>query len=250
MVLLTILFLDGIFYFLPRVVMSAILMMAACSLFEWEDMFFFYRVRAWVDISLMVITFLVTLLLGVDLGILISIAISILMVLKHTTFPHIALLGKNNDGQYVDIYLDRNAKIVQGIVIVRIDESLYFANMEQIKEMFKRIENFGSHFAHPTDKKEVYPVRAIIVHAKNITEMDASAMRILWEMMEDYQNTNIFVCFVKLPPKLISPFIRAGIIGSLGGNRVHPTVGAAITYIHETVMVGNEKLNRLEIEEE
>jgi len=158
------------------------------------------------------------------------------MVLKHTTFPHIAVLGKNVDGQFVDIYIDRNANIVPGIVIVRIDESLYFANMEQIKDMFKRIETFGTHFAHPTDKKGDDPVRAIIVHSKNIVDMDASAIRILWEMMVEYQKSNIFVCFVKLSPKLKRPFIQTGIIGSFGGNRVYASVDDAIAYIRESVL--------------
>jgi len=47
--------------------------------------------------------------------------------------------------------------------------------------MFKRIEvipisilllifyqKFGTHFAHPTDKADENPVKAIIVHAKNV----------------------------------------------------------------------------------
>jgi len=239
MVLFTILFLDTVFYYLPRVVMSAILLVAACSLFELEDLVFFYHVGAWLDIVLMIITFFVTLLLGVDLGILISLGISIFIVLKHTTLPHIAVLGKNLEGQYVDIYLDKNAQVTQGVVIVRIDESLYFANMEQIKEMFKRIQNFGSHYAHPTDKKEEYPLKAMIVHSKNISEMDASAMRILWEMMEEYQKDDIFVCFVKLPSQLKKSFVRTGIIGSFGGNRVFSTVDEAITYIRENIINTN-----------
>jgi len=209
--------------------------------------YFFYRARAWVDIILMIVTFLVTLLLGVDLGILISIAISIFIVLKHTTLPHIAVLGQNLEGQYVDMYLDRNATITPGVVIVRIDEALYFANMEQIKEMFKRIETFGSHFAHPTDKKEEEPLRAIIVHSKNITEMDASAMRILWEMMEEYQKRDIFVCFVKLPSQLKRPFIQSGIIGAFGGNRVFKSVETALNYIKDSIIKPIPTLIPLEI---
>jgi len=230
--------------------MSAILLVAACSLFEWEDLIFFYRVRAWVDIALMLTTFCATIFLGVDLGIIVSIGISIFIVLKHTTLPHIAVLGKNMEGQYVDIYLDKNAQITQGVIIVRIDESLYFANMEQIKEMFKRIQHFGSHYAHPTDKKEEYPTRAIIVHAKNIADMDASAMQILWEMMEEYQKDDVFVCFVKLPSQLKKSFVRTGIIGSFGGNRVFPSVDAAISYIRENVMKTNDtKIVPMEEEE-
>jgi len=236
MVLLTILFLGPVFYFLPRVVMSSILFVAASSLFEWEDLIFFYHVSAWIDILLMFITFGATLFLGVSIGIIISIGISLFIVLKHTTLPHIAVLGKNGEGQYVDIYLDKNAEITQGVIIVRIDESLYFANMEQVKEMFKRIQHFGTQYAHPTDKKEDYPTKAIIVHAKNISDMDASAMQILWEMMEEYQKDDVFVCFVKLPAQLKVSFLQTGIIGSFGGNRVFRSVEAAVAYIQENVM--------------
>jgi MFS superfamily sulfate permease-like transporter len=33
---------------------------------------------------------------------------------------------------------------VQGVLLLRIEESLYFANIGKIKDMFARIERFGS----------------------------------------------------------------------------------------------------------
>lgn len=32
--------------------------------------------------------------------------------MKHTTLPHIAILGKDYDGRWVDVYEDKEAKIV------------------------------------------------------------------------------------------------------------------------------------------
>jgi len=201
-VLLTILFIAEIFKFLPHVVMSSIIIVAAFSLIELHDFLFMWRIRAWIEILLLITTFLATLVLGVDIGIFVSIGISLLMVVKHTSLPHIALLGKLPEGNYVDIQLYKKAEIYPGIVIIRVDESLYFANIEKIKDMFKRIETFGSHLAHPTDKKEEEPTRAIIIHAKNIVKMDASAIQVVWEMIEDYKRNKIFCCFVKLHPKV------------------------------------------------
>jgi len=51
MVLLTILFMGPVFYYLPRVVMNSILFVAASSLFEWDDLVFFYRVREFVGLD-------------------------------------------------------------------------------------------------------------------------------------------------------------------------------------------------------
>lgn len=33
---------------------------------------------------------------------------------------------------------------MQGVLLLRIEESLYFANIGKIKDMFSRIEHFGS----------------------------------------------------------------------------------------------------------
>jgi MFS superfamily sulfate permease-like transporter len=236
MALFTILFLNKLVYYLPRVVMSSLILVAACSLFEFEDLLFLLRIRAWMDIFLLLATFFITLTLGLDLGILISVCVSILMVLKHTTFPHIAILGKNQAGEFVDVRYDKEALVIPGVVIVRIDERLYFANIEQIKDMFKRIEQFGKHTAHPTDTKEETPVKAIVVNARNISKMDASAIHTFYEMMQEYHKNNIFVCFAKLHPNLKVPFLNSGIIDSVGGNRVFPSVSDAIKYINKEVL--------------
>jgi len=116
--------------------------------------------------------------------------------------------------------------------VVRIEEALYFANIEQIKDLFKRIELFGSHRAHPTARtKTSGSLENIIVHCKNITEMDASAIETLYEMVSDYQKRDVFICFVKLRPEIRDMFLRAGILGALGGDRVFNSIDDAIKYL-------------------
>ncbi len=45
--------------------------------------------------------------------------------------------------------------------------------LEQIKEMFSRIERVGNHMAHPTERATGQaPLRAIIIDARNLFEMD------------------------------------------------------------------------------
>jgi len=96
----------------------------------------------------------------------------------------------------------------------------------------------------------------VLVHCKNITEMDASAIATLYEMVADYQKRDIFICFVKVKPQIrdqYSPlfsespsspshlpyalnrygirFLLAGIIGALGGDRVFNSIDEAISYV-------------------
>jgi MFS superfamily sulfate permease-like transporter len=110
-VLVTILALGPIVYYLPRVTMSAIIMIAAYSLIELHDLLFLWKLKAWKEISLLVSTFLITFTLGVDLGIFIGIGISLMLVIAHTSVPHITILGKDSSGSWVDASRDSRADI-------------------------------------------------------------------------------------------------------------------------------------------
>jgi MFS superfamily sulfate permease-like transporter len=146
---------------------------------------------------LLVITFATTIALGIELGLLIGLGISVFLIIQHTAFPHIALLGRLPDtNKYRDIALFKEATTIpvrsphtthttrqyrlfkcvgaQGVIIMRVDEGLYFANVGQIKEMLARIERLGSHLSHPTDraKSGLAPLAGVIFDARNIFEMD------------------------------------------------------------------------------
>lgn len=72
----------------------------------------------------MVATFAVTVALGVDLGIfigrntycmylhVIGLGISLLLVVKHTSYPHVSILGRTKQGKYLDITLNPDTAII------------------------------------------------------------------------------------------------------------------------------------------
>jgi len=64
--LFTILFMLPLFADLPLTTLATIVMYAAYSLIELEDIVFFYHLRAWRDMAITVACFLMTLLAGVE----------------------------------------------------------------------------------------------------------------------------------------------------------------------------------------
>jgi len=179
--------------------------------------------------------------LGPDLGIFIGVGLSLLLIVKQSTFPHIVVLGEDKGGQWIDKEKDLQAKAREGILVIRVEEGLYFSNIEIVKDMFKRIQLYGSLHAHPTDSRlsAAKLTKCIIVHASSITDMDASATQVLCEMVHDYQKQDIFVCFVKLRPHIKKMFVKSAIIGALGGNRVFSSLTVALTYVEENVLGKN-----------
>ena len=73
------------------------------------------------------------LLLGVLDGLLVSVAISVLLMLKQMSAANIQILGRIDGGHdFVDVQRHPAAETVPGVLVVRPDEALFFANVERI----------------------------------------------------------------------------------------------------------------------
>ncbi|KAL6051590.1 Sulfate transporter [Balamuthia mandrillaris] len=242
LVLFTVLFLGPLFYYLPKVILASIVLVAALGLVELEDLIFLCRIKAWGAVGLLLGTFLATIILGVELGIVISLGISVLYIIKKTSLPNIAILGRiPGTNKYKDISEFDDAKPIPGVLMVRIEESLYFANIGKITDMFSRFERFGDMTALPVssengEESKRPPLQAIIIDARDVHEMDASAIQVVAEMAHDYRERSIILCFVKLRKKLQELFLLSGITDTLGGKEMFFTsTRAAVAWLQRPV---------------
>jgi len=216
--------------------MAAIIMVAAYSLFEFHDIVFLWKIQAWKDLGLLILTLVANVGLGPDVGIFVAVGLSMLLIVKQSVFPHVIVMGQNDLNQWVDKAKHPLAVQKDGILVVRIEERLYFSNVEIVKDMLHRIETYGSQTAHPTDEKISTKLKCIIIHAANILDMDARSLQVFLEMSQDYQKKGIFICFVKVRPHLKMLLLKTGVIGSLGGNRVFSSISEAIKYVNENIV--------------
>jgi len=214
--------------------MSAIILVAAYGLIELEDAAFMWKMKAWRDMAVMMLTFIITLFISVDLGILAGLGVSILLVIKNTTQAHITLMG-NIPGttKYADLEKDPNAKRLENIIIISVTDALYFSNIQKVKDMINRIEKLGSHNLHPGEDRIDFKLHGIVIFAKSIADVDCSALQILHEMMEGYHHRNVKMTFVRLPENLIGLFKKAGIIHGEVEETVFPSIHEAVTAIRQ-----------------
>lgn len=94
-ILLASIFLLPVFYYLPQAVCSAIIIVSAARLIELGDVLFVVRLRAWNDLALLVMTFLVTIFVSIEVGTLISVGMSLLLVINHSSRTRVEVLGKS-----------------------------------------------------------------------------------------------------------------------------------------------------------
>ena len=87
------------------------------------------------------LAFLGTLFLGVELGLGIAVGISLLLVIFESAYPHTAILGRlPGTTEYRNIKNYPQAERYDGIVVVRIDAPIYFANTQNIRDKVRKYE--------------------------------------------------------------------------------------------------------------
>ncbi|KAG9072813.1 hypothetical protein KI688_000591 [Linnemannia hyalina] len=221
-VLLSIFFLLPYFYYLPKAVLAGIICVAALSLLSEtpHDVKFMWQIQAWFDLGLLLLTFFATITVSVEAGTLIAIALSFLLVIKTSTYPRITIMGRmpGAKGKFRPIKdYPGIAEHIDGVLIVKVEEGLYFANTGQLKDRLHRLEVFGDMSVHPSEEARLNPVDHVIFDVENMPTLDASAAQILLEIVDAYHARDIKVYFVKLRENSRELFVKSGLLERAGG---------------------------------
>jgi len=136
---LSLLFLTPAFFFLPKAVLAAIIVVAAFGLLDFSlpKNLLNYNRR---DLIILNSTLLITIFVGIKEGILFGIILSLVMLIYKSTKPHMAVLG-NIPGTHFYRNINRFSEVVvqDEILIVRFDAQLYFANTQFFKDKLKEL---------------------------------------------------------------------------------------------------------------
>jgi SulP family sulfate permease len=140
LVLAAVLFLIPLMHYLPVAALAAIIITAVPNLIDVREAKFLWQVRR-REFVLMVVTFVATLALGVLEGMGVGVFISLGIVLHRTSYPNIVMLGRlPNTQNYRDLERFPEARTQTNTIIVRIDASLYFANITYMREKLEKLE--------------------------------------------------------------------------------------------------------------
>jgi len=222
MVGLTVLFLTPLIYYLPQTVLAAIIITAVPGLIEIGEAKFLWKVRT-REFSLMMITFIATLALGILEGIGIGVLISLGIVIHRSSYPNIVMLGRLPDtDHYRDLERHPEGLTQTNTIIVRIDASLYFANIPYMKEKLEELEiESGKNLDQ------------VIIDAIGINEVDASALHALKELVDEYQDRGIDVIFTGVKGPVRDIFKRSGLADVIGDDQFYLNINQAVENLED-----------------
>ncbi|NQV79581.1 MAG: STAS domain-containing protein, partial [Alphaproteobacteria bacterium] len=175
---LTLLFLTPLFYYLPRTALAAIIIVAVLNLIDIRTFRDAWRYNKADAVSLAA-TFVSVLVAGVEAGIVFGLAVSLALYLWRTSRPHIAVVGRVGETEHFRNVLRHSVKTVPGVLAIRVDESLYFANASYLEDHL---------LSAVADDKTIEHV-VLICSAVNF--IDASALDTLENMIVELRDAGV-----------------------------------------------------------
>ncbi|GBE80856.1 Putative sulfate transporter [Sparassis crispa] len=238
-VLLAIFFLLPWLYYLPKCVLASVICLVVFTLFAEvpHDVIFYWRLRSWVDLLLMALTFVFTVVWNVEVGVAVSLVISLLLVVHRSSKTRMTILGHipgTDRWKSIDENPDAEEDVA-GALIVRIRENLDFANTAQLKERLRRLELYGNDKHHPSDEPLRHNASVLVFHLADVDSIDASATQIFYELVETYKSRGVGLYITHLKPGPRESFERGGIITLLGDKAFCKDVASAMARIEQSM---------------
>ncbi|ESK97250.1 endoplasmic reticulum protein [Moniliophthora roreri MCA 2997] len=232
-ILLATFFLLPWLYYLPKCVLASIILLVVFSLIAEtpHDVHYYWKMRSWIDLTLMTLTFVFSIIWNVEVGIVVSLIISLLLVVHRSSKARMTILGRiPGTDRWKPINENPEAEEdVQGAVIVRLKENLDFANTAQLKERLRRLELYGVRKSHPSDRPSRKEATSIVFHMADVDSCDAIAAQIILELAEEYRNRGVGLIFTHVQPPLRDTFEKAGIVKLLGVDAFKENVADAMS---------------------
>jgi SulP family sulfate permease len=218
-VILALLFFTPLFYFLPKASLAAIVIVAVTGLIDVKGAKRLFKIKN-TDGWTFLLTFLITLTFGSEKGILAGMTFSLLVFIWRSAHPHAAELGYLNEEKiFRNIKRYPEAQTFPEALILRVDASLYFANMGFLKDHLQK------------SLAERTGVKWVILDLSGVNDMDGMAISSLEEMMTNYGEKEIGFILTDVKGPVRDLMSKAGWEKKFGRSIQYPSLHHALRQI-------------------
>ena len=222
--LVTLLFLTPLFASLPEAVLAALIINAVWHILTSRKLMKI-RLVSRTEFVLGAITLLGVLFIDVLQGMIIGLVASVLLVLYQSSRPHIASLGRlpGIPGAYSDLERHPETTAVPGVLIVRLDAPMYYANALTVRERMKALVAGTQPSA-----------RALVLDAAGQDSLDVTSVEVLKGLLGELKGEGIAIYVAELHAPVREFSRRTGLLEIIGENHIFPTVDAAVRFIEKS----------------
>lgn len=218
----TLLFLTPLFATLPEAVLGALIIHAVWHILASRKLLTLRReapVEVWFGVAAMAGVLFIDVLEGMLIGVLAS----LVFVIYRTSRPHVASLGRvpGAEGVYSDLARHPENIPVPGVLIVRPDAQLYYANAQTFRNLVRDM----------IARSEPQPY-AVIVDASAQDELDFTTTQMLIELAKQLKGKGIAIHMAEVHAPVFEGMDSVGLLDAMGsGEHVFSTVDTAVNHV-------------------
>ena len=216
--IITVLFLTPLFTTLPEAVLAALIIHAVWHIIASRKL---VKVRQASPVEFWFGALALAGVLFIDVlqGMIIGVLASLIFVVYKTSRPHIASLGRvpGVPGAYSDLGRHPEDTPVPGVLIVRVDAQLYYANALTVRD---RVKGMLAEMAAPP--------RAVIIDSAAWDQLDVTSTEVIKGLVKELRGQGIDVYFADVHAPVLEYGRQTGLVDSIGEDHVFPTVDLAV----------------------
>ncbi len=207
-------------FHIPKAALAAVIIVAIATLIDIAS----FR-HAWeynkADGLSYLITFGSVLWFGVEIGILIGIGVSLGLYLWRTSKPHMAVVGRVGDSEHFRNVLRHNVRTDENILLLRIDENLYFANVSYLEDKIQRYV------------AEKPGIKHLVLIANAVNEIDASALDSLTQLRIRLADSGVTMHMAEVKGPVMDRLRHINFIENLAPGRIFLSTHEAVENLRD-----------------
>ena len=218
--IITVLFLTPLFTTLPEAVLAALIIHAVWHIIasrKLQQIRLFSRTEFWCGMLALAGVLLIDVLEGMIIGVVASLVI----VIYRSSRPHLSSLGRvpGVPGAYSDLTRHPDNTPIPGVLILRLDAPMYYANALTVRDRAKIL-------IEEAEK----PPRAVIFDAAAQDVIDLTSTDTLKSLVKELRAKNIAVYFAEVHAPVREFSGRTGLLELVGEDKIFPTIDAAVRF--------------------
>lgn len=222
----TLLFLTPLLTFLPKSVLAAIILVAVASLVDFRKFLSIARFSR-ADGACWMVTFVGVFALGIEWGVVAGALGSIVFFLWRTSRPHVAVVGRVGSSEHFRNILRHDVSVVRGVLAIRVDESLYFANVRGLEE--RLLETIA------TDSS----IRDVLLICSGINFIDSTGLDSLESCLDCLEDAGVSLSLAELKGPVADRLNRVGFLNKIGRDHIFLSTHDAMSQLAKISQEGD-----------
>ncbi|MHC4839703.1 MAG: SulP family inorganic anion transporter [Planctomycetota bacterium] len=221
LVALTVMFLTPLFYYLPKVVLATIIVVAVSTLVDFKTARHTLKFSK-ADGAALLVTFIGVLGLGIEVGLVIGIGVSLVMHLARTSRPHVAVVGRIGESEHFRNIQRHPVLTYPNLLLVRVDESLYFANTRFLEDKLQALVSDNPDASH------------VVLIFSAVNNIDASALESLENTVNKLRDAGVTMHLAEVKGPVHDRLQRIGFNQELAPGRIFMSTHQAVAALSPT----------------